>query len=178
MRSEPSRGTLRRFFAGITEYAFHTRVGVADPPLVDYLSEMLTRFIRSEELFGIRNPSGARLHQVVDMLSEAQERQGVARRKAHRFIGDFTLFWTGVYPEALPKLRKAGQKDSLIDYPSQGKRAYYIASTIPTEREDAKADVLERLSRNFELCVYGLGEVRRELDQCDDLGESSLIWGC
>jgi hypothetical protein len=43
----------RRFFTGLTEYAFAARLGVADPPLVDYIAELLVRFIRSDELYPV-----------------------------------------------------------------------------------------------------------------------------
>ena len=160
--------TLRRFFSGLTEAAFCSRLGVADPPLIDYIAEMLVRFVRQEDLFVVRSPTGRRLTQVADMLVEAETRQGEARRKVHRHIGDFTLFWTGLYPEMIDRLRHAGTKDSLIDYCAQGKRAYYIASTIPVEREAAPADVLKRLSCEFELYAYGLSEVRRQWEERGD----------
>ena len=169
---------LRRFFAGLTEFAFHTRLGVADPPLVDYIAELLSRFVRSDELYPVRSPRGQRLVQVADMLVEARQRQGIARRQVHRHIGDFTLFWTGVYPEVVDCLRRGG-KDALIDYQEQGKRAYWIASTIPVEpaaeQEAAEPDVLARLSEQFDLCVYGLGEVRRQWEQTGDADAPLLL---
>ena len=73
---------VRRFFAGVTEYVFHTRLGVADPPMVDYISELLTRFLRSEEVYAIRGPRGARLTQVADMLEEASHRRPLRRCSA------------------------------------------------------------------------------------------------
>src|SRR5437763_567267 len=36
---------LRRFFSGLAEHTFVSDLGVADPPLIDYLSELLSRFI-------------------------------------------------------------------------------------------------------------------------------------
>jgi len=164
---------LRRFFSGVTEYAFCTEIGVADPPLVDYLSEMLVRFVRNEEIYSVRDVRGKRLDRVADMLAEAQQRQGPARRQVHRQIGDFILFWTGLYPEVIDSVRQNGGKDSLIDYPTQGKRAYYIASTIAVDKEYAPSEVLERLSQQFELCVYGLSEVRRQWEERD--GDSRLL---
>jgi hypothetical protein len=167
MAPERRGQALRRFFAGLTEYAFHTRLGVADPPLVDYIAELLARFVRSDDLYPVRSLRGQRLVQVADLLVEAQQRQGPARQAVHRHIGDFTLFWSGVYPEVIDCLRR-GSKDALIDYQQQGKRAYWIASTIPVEpveKEAPPADVLARLSEQFELCVYGLGEVRRQWEQ-------------
>ena len=175
-RSPDRRGELlRRFFTGLTEYAFQVRLGVSDPPLVEYISGLLIRFVRSENIYSIRSPDGARLRQVVDMLTEAQQREGAARRNVHRQIGDFTLFWSGVYPEVVESMQRQGSKDSLIDYPTQGKRAYYIASTIPVDKEIAPSDVLERLSQKFELCVYGLAEVRRQWEEDRDRGQTLLL---
>jgi hypothetical protein len=176
MRAENRGQVLRRFFAGLTEYAFHTRLGVADPPLVDYLSELLVRFVRNDELYPVRTTRGARLVQVADMLAEAQHREGLARRQVHRHIGDFTLFWTGVYPEVIDGMRRGG-KDALLDYQQQGKRAYWIASTIPVEKEAASADVLKRLSERFELCMYGLSEVRRQWEERDGEADAPLLLG-
>src|SRR3990172_13102052 len=122
MHQESRATAIRRFFTGLTEYAFHARLGVADPPLVDYIAELLVRFVRSDELYPVRSVRGQRLVQVADMLVEAQHREGPARRQVHRHIGDFTRFWTGVYPEVVDHLRR-GSNDALIDYQQQGKRA-------------------------------------------------------
>lgn len=167
---------LRRFFSGATEYAFAVRLGVVDPPLVDYVAEMLVRFVKSDAIYGVRNPRGERLLQVTDMLAEAHARQGSARRQMHRHIGDFTLFWTGVYPEIADRMRQ-GRKDSLLDYRDQGKRNYFIASTLPAEDGSAPDAVLKRLSDNFELCVYGLGEVRRQWSDREGDLEPPLLLG-
>jgi hypothetical protein len=164
----------RRFFVGLTEYAFEARLGLADPPLVDYIAELLVRFVRSDELYQVRSVRGQRLVAVTDMLAEARQREGSARQKVHRHIGDFTLFWTGVYPEVVDQLRR-GSADALIDYQQQGKRAYWIASTIPTDKEVPTPDVLKRLSEQFELCVYGLGEVRRQWEQSGDTDAPLLL---
>jgi hypothetical protein len=178
MTADPSlRGELlRRFFAGAAEYAFACRLGIADPPLVDYVAGMLVRFVKSDAIYGMRNPRGERLVQVTDMLAEAQARQGPARRKMHRHIGDFTLFWTGVYPEVADRMRQ-GRKDSLLDYCDQGKRNYWLASTLPGDDENVPDAVLKRLSDNFELCVYGLGEVRRQWEERDGDTEGPLLLG-
>lgn len=169
-------GTLARFFSGVCEYVFQGRLGVADPPLVDYLSDLMLRFARLDTVHRVRNPAGRPVLQVVDMLSEAESRIGLARRDVHRHIGDVTLFWTGVYPESLQKLRAVETKDFFVDYCSQGKRAYYIASTIETDREaDTPNELLERLSANFEMCAYGLGEVRREWERRDEDARGLVI---
>jgi hypothetical protein len=65
---------LRRFFAGVTEHAFAIRMGVADPPLVDYVSELLVRFVHNDAIYGLRTPRGDRLMQVADMPKRKPDR--------------------------------------------------------------------------------------------------------
>ncbi len=161
--------TLRQFFSGLAEYVFQTQLGVADPPLVDYVGNLLVRFVRTDAILRIRTLTGRPVSEVAEMLIEANHRMGVARREVHRHIGDFTLFWTGVYPEALREMQSAATKDQFVDYCAQGKRAYMIASSIDANsKEDAPADVLQRLSSQFEMCAYGLREVRREWEERDE----------
>jgi hypothetical protein len=158
---------LRRLFAGLTEQTFINTLGVADPRLIDYLSEMLSRFVHVDVIYRLRDDSGRRFEQVADMMLEAESLppEGRTRREVHRHIGDFTLFWTGVYPEALRRLRSVLVKDHFIDYCEQGKRSYYIASTFAEDPYREEAPVLRRLSEDFELCAYGLNRVRREWER-------------
>lgn len=176
MDTSRSHIPLDRFFAGLAEYTFQTRLGVADPPLIDYIARLLARFIHCDAIYQVRNPTGRRLHEVAEMLVEAEARVGDPRREVHRHIGDFTLFWTGVYPEALRQVQSRLHADAFLDYCEQGKRAYHIASTIPSPEHPEESPVLERLSHDFELCAYGLGELRREWERKDPIeGESRPI---
>jgi hypothetical protein len=173
MSTEPRENALHRFFAGLSEQTFQTRLGVVDPPLVDYISQLLTRFVHTSMIYRIRDLAGRRLLEIAEMLAEADARIGVARRDAHRHVGDFILFWSGVYPESLGQLQGPSCKDHLLDYNAHGKRAYYLASTIPGDTNSGDGtqvddDVLRRLSHEFELCQYGLREVRREWERRDD----------
>src|SRR3954451_9010917 len=142
---------LRRLFAGLTEHAFIHTLGVADPSLTDYLSELLSRFIHFDAIYRLRNAQGKRLEEVAEMMIEAEALppEGRTSREVHRHIGDFTLFWTGVYPEALNRLRSILCKDHFIDYCAQGKRSYYIASTCEEDPYRDEAPVLRRLSEEF-----------------------------
>ena len=96
---------LRRLFAGAVEQTFEAELGISDPPLIEYLVGMLLRFLRQEAIFRVRDTAGHRLTQVVDMVQEAEHRVARSRREIYRHIGDFTLFYSGVFPEHLPKLQ-------------------------------------------------------------------------
>lgn len=162
----PVNNPLRRFFTGITEHVFHARLGVSDTEMVDYVSELLLRFTRSESLNRVRALNGKPIQEVAAMVVEAEHRIGPARCEVHRHIGDIALFWTGLYPETLKRMKSARSVDMFVDYAGQGKRSYHIASGL--ESTDAEPNpLLERLSKHFEMCAYGLGEIRREWEHTD-----------
>lgn len=165
---------IRRFFDGIAEWAFASRLGIADPPLVDYMAELLERFIHIDAIYRLKNLAGRQVVEVAEMLAEAEQHAGSVRREVHRQIGDVTLFWTGVYPESLKRLRGALRKDHLLDYSEQGKRSYHIASTYREGEYAEQSAVLERISRQFELCARGLSEARKEWERHDASGDSPL----
>ncbi len=167
---------LRRLFAGLTEQTFLQTLGVADPSLTDYLSVLLSRFVHFDALYRLRDTQGRKLAEVTEMVLEAEKMppEGRTRREVHRHIGDFTLFWTGVYPEALRKLRSPMTRDHFIDFCQQGKRSYYIASTFEDDQFRDEAPVLRRLSEEFEMCAYGLNQVRREWEKKQPSGAADV----
>ncbi|GAA5505681.1 hypothetical protein [Novipirellula caenicola] len=166
----PEHSTIERFFAGLSECIFLSKLGVADVQLVDYLSELLLRFVRVESLHRVRRPNGKPVTEVFQMVVEADRRVGIARREVHRHIGDFTLFWSGMYPESLRRIQPETSPDGFVDYCRQGKRAYAIAAEIEGGEDRPSCDLLYRLSEQFELCAYGLREVRREIEEGDQGG--------
>jgi hypothetical protein len=166
--------SLRRLFAAMTEQTFYVDLGVADPPLIGYLADLLVRFVKMDAIFCVRDTGGRRLEEVAEMMVEAEQRLAKPRREIYRHIGDFTLFWSGVYPETLSRLKSPDCKDHLIDYCEQGKKSYYMASTFDEEPYEDEAPILRRLSRDFELCSFGLNCVRREWEKIPEAEASRL----
>lgn len=153
---------IDRFFRGLTEYAFHTRLGVVDPPLVDYVSVLLVRFLRNDRSHPLPAPTAAEAAVVARLLAEAAGHAAPDEALLeYRHIGDVTLFWSGVYPEALKQFGQRGRVDRLAAYRETGKRAYWLASTLEPEEAADERHLLERLSQEYDLCVEGLAEVRR-----------------
>ncbi len=171
-RMIPESHPLHRLFRGLTETTFMAELGIGDPTLVGYVAELLASFVPSESVWRIRDQHGQPLAQVTRMVAEAEAAGDEKRRsECHRHVGDYTLFWTGVYPEALARLQGATSPDCLISYQQQGKRSYYLASTL-TAAGDHRP-VLRRLSDQFELCAFGLSRVRREWEKIETDGTSS-----
>lgn len=168
MTAEPNNSAMQRYFAGLAESTFQAQLGIVDPPMVDYVSELLIRFVRNDVVHSIRGVTGRPMLTVAELVAEASERLGDAKRELHQHIGDFTLFWAGVYPEALRRDTEKNN-DQFEVYCAHGRRAYRIASCIQTTRDDApEPAILERLSERFDLCCYGLREVRRQWEEGGD----------
>lgn len=171
MWNPPPEHPLRRLFAGYAEHTFQSTFGLADPPLIDYLSGLLCRFLHSDVIHRIKDADGRPLEQVAEMCAEVADLPASrTRREMYRHIGDFALFWTGVYPEALRKLKAIDRLDYFVDYCQQGKRSYAKAGEFDSEPYRDESAVLLRLADEFELCAYGLREMRREWER-DRLAE-------
>jgi hypothetical protein len=156
---------LRQLFGTLVEQAFTRVLQEYEPAVLRYMVNLLTEFTHIDNIYRIRDARGRALQEVAEMLAEGDmllNATSFAReREVHRHIGDFTLFWSGVYPEAMPRLRHALSKDALIDYVQQGKKSYYIVSTFEEGEWRHEAPLFRRLSERFELYMFGLNLVRQ-----------------
>ncbi len=166
-----ARESLEQLFRTLLERAFIFSLRWDEPQVVRYLTQLLTDFVHIRNLYRLTDVNGRPLEEVADMLYYADVRLGAQsfyqEREVHKHIGDFTLFWTGVYPEALPRLRASLRKDHLIDYVKQGKQSYYIVSLFDIGEWREEAPLFRKLSENFEVCMQGLHQVRRQWEQME-----------
>ena len=147
MWSAPPDHPLRRLFAGLTEHAFLTSIGITDPPLIDYVSELLTRFTHFGAVYRLQGSHGRPLTEVAEMVMEAEEIPPEGRTKprvppAHRRLHPVL---DGLVPGGGPPGRNGLGQDSFVSYTLQGKRSYLIAATFETDPYREEAAVLKRL---------------------------------
>jgi hypothetical protein len=167
----PTQHPLLLFFGSLTEKSFTEHLGWPEFRVTAYLTDLLVRFIHTDELYKIKNKDAQPLNAVVDLLLESEimfEAESLDREQdVHRHIGDFTLFMAGLFPERLRHLKSAalGNKDLLVDYVKTGKRSYEIVAQIGREDAEASPPLFKTLSENFELCVTGLSFVRSDLER-------------
>lgn len=160
----PQTHPLRRWLSGLVENTFHAEVGLCDPNVLAYIADLLAEFIHVERINQVADGSGRQVEDLAELLCQVEtqiEAMEARRREIYRHIGDFTLFWTGVYPENLRRMHRRQACDGLLDYFEQGKRSYAIASQLSDEAAEPPGFVLQSLSDQFEYCVYGLGLVRK-----------------
>ncbi len=168
----PVSHPLRTLFRTLTERTFSDRLSWPDTDVIGYVSDVLVDFAHVENMYRVRNARGHRVEAVAELLLEGDllHRAGTPEREreVQKHIGDYTLFMTGLFPEYVRRLktrRVLAPVDAFLDYMVVGKRAYGVvaAHTVGDHAEDAP--LFRKLSENFELCVYGLGHVRHDLDQ-------------
>lgn len=157
---------LRRLFSGTVQHVFYVDIGMCDPQIADYLTDLLSSLVHMDDIFPFHDACGRRLENLADWINDTQldpSLPGETRQRTiHRHIGDFSLFWSGVFPEGLRQLTGPGPGDRLNLVLQQGKRSYSIASELTRSNEQPPASVLRRLSERFEYCVYGLNLCRNE----------------
>jgi hypothetical protein len=158
---------LRTYFAVEIHNAL-LHVGLDERDVEAYLSHLLVDFLHRDDIYALRDAAGHRLDAVVDMIAEGDIRlnaNSFAReRQVHKHIGDFLLFWSGVFPEFLRVLKRPGGKDSVVDVVRQGQMSYYVASTFEHDPFGVEAPVLRKLSEDFLGYQRGLSLVRASFE--------------
>jgi hypothetical protein len=159
---------IRELFHSLVHRAFHYQLGLDEPGVSRYVGDVLVDFVHRDSIYRVRDARGRRLEEVAEMLVEGDVSLNAGsferEREVHKHIGDFTLFWTGVYPEMLRHFRASTRSDHLIDYVEQGRKSYQIASTFQHGRYADEAPVLRQLADQFETCMLGLHMVRKDLE--------------
>ncbi|OGB94213.1 MAG: hypothetical protein A2Z31_08915 [candidate division NC10 bacterium RBG_16_65_8] len=169
------RHPLFRLLADLTQRNFAGNLGWPDTAVIEYLTEVLVDFVYVDRLYKIRDARGRRVQEVAEMLAEGDllhRADSVERERAvHKHIGDYTLFMAGVFPEFVRRLQTSKiliSADAFLDYIQVGKRSYRIVSEFPSDFPGGPSPLFRKLSENFELCVFGLGYVRADLDRLRD----------
>jgi len=167
----PESHPLQQLFVELVGRHYAEEIGIRDPQLISYVAHLLTEFCDAEQLFKIRNAAHRPLSDVGEMLLESDPVYGPApsfdrERQVRKHIGDFTLFFAGMFPESVNHHRLRRQRlESLIDWMKAGKESYYIVSKFEHFEYAKVAPLFANLSRNFEECVYGLHRVKNELQE-------------
>jgi hypothetical protein len=171
MRPIVQAATLNKLFVGYTEHALIGEMGITETRLVDYVASLLVRFLHCDQIFSLPAPVGKHVFVISQMVKELEQSPAIGpqRRELFRHVGDFALFWTGIFPEALEHQRACIAK-GIEEVTTHGKRSYFMASTYrDTPAQADEAPILRQLSDEFEICATGLRRARDlwQQDQSD-----------
>lgn len=149
---------LRSLFELFLLKVMVVRQGARDTSVLDYLSDMLTRFLLSRELMRFN----ARYDFLFSLLDEIKEKQHFQNLfEASRQMADNALFVTGIFPAAGRRRRGWGRpprfdREHFIE---MGSRYYEVAAGEELAGLVGQRHVLQKLSQGFRFYVETLNEV-------------------
>ena len=167
----PESHPLQQLFIELVGRHYAEELGLRNPQLVNYVAQLLAEFCDVEQLLKIRNTTGKPLADVGEMLVESDPVFGPApsfdrERQVRKHIGDYTLFFTGMFPESINHFRlRRNRTENFVDWMKAGKESYYIVSKFEYFEYAKVAPLFASLSQHFEQCVYGLNRVKNELQE-------------
>src|SRR2546430_16190726 len=116
----------------------------------------MAEFCDAEQLFKVRNEAGKPLTDVGEMLVESNPIFGPApsfdrERQVRKHIGDYSLFFTGMFPESINNFRlRRDRLENFIDRMKAGKESYYIVSKVEHFQYTKVAPLFGNLSNHVE----------------------------
>ena len=167
----PETHPLSELFVELVGRHYAQEIGIRDPLLVAYVAHLLTEFCDAEQLFKIRSVAGKPLSDVGELLLESDPVYGPApsfdrERQVRKHIGDYTLFFAGMFPESINHFRlRKDRVENFVAWVKAGKESYYVVSKFEYFEYAKVAPLFASLSRNFEACVYGLNQVKNDLSE-------------
>jgi hypothetical protein len=167
----PESHPLQELFLEMVGRHYAEEIGLRDPQIVNYVAHLLAEFCEVEQMFKVQNVGGKPLSDVGEMLAESDPVYGPApsfdrERQVRKHIGDYTLFFTGMFPESINHFRlRRNRVENFVDWMKAGKESYYIVSKFEHFEYARVAPLFASLSSHFEQCVFGLNRVKNELQE-------------
>ena len=160
----------------------HVQQGFSDgnlnqPAVIDYVSDLLTRFARVSAAFPFRNSEGRPIDNIAGLLVEWHAALGDERRPPGRaretallhHMADYALFMSGLFRE---RLQARGQ---IAYYREQGVGAFARCARLETLPDRAR--VLYRVSRDFQPIADTLDRLwHQRLPSAPGLSPLAALW--
>ena len=147
---DESQRLLHETFTGAVENVFHTELGIADQIPINYVTRILLKFTHTSDLY-IFSKNGHPITELIDIINFYSNNNIEDPNKIdfHIYLGDFSLYFAGMFPEAINK----------SFHISAGKFSYDFVQKRKTNEEKM---IYENLAKDFEAYVYGLNIVSHE----------------
>jgi hypothetical protein len=162
---------LEAFFHQAVRNSYEGKLGINDPDVTSYVAHLLCEFTEAKNLYKVRDTKGHPVEELETMMLAADPINGTApsfdaERSVRKYIGDYSLFVSGMYPEAMaPGSHRRGPHPSLGELIRAGKESYFIVSQFNLFEYEQEAPLFARLSDWFERCILGLALVRDDLNK-------------
>src|SRR5262249_38429560 len=153
---------LKAFFFECARKSFW-ELGLNDQAAVGYIANDLPAFGQARQLYRLRAPGGRPPARAVETASAraaarytaAQQPRVVREREMRKYVGDYTLFMSGLF-------RSYIEKTGVLDYYMQeGRRSYWKVSELDLALYQTGFLLFQELSKNFEYYSGALDYMRK-----------------
>jgi hypothetical protein len=152
----PVNHPIRVLFHQLTERGMG-QLNLRDSETIQYITNLLTEFVRVENICQMNRESGHSEQYLFGMLEQAETAMSpVLQKQCYKYLGDLILFQLGLFPESLTS---GHSTVSLAYYAQTGRRSYSMVAEM--DSSPGQINVYRNLSRQFEQCVVGLNWVKR-----------------
>ncbi len=171
---------LESFFHQTVQHSFVEKVGLNDPEIVDYVAHMLCEFSDPDNLHRLKDATGHRIENVVEMLRASDPVFGTAvsfdqERSVRKYIGDYAMYVAGTQLDVVESTANYQADRSIVDELTRiGKESYFIVSRFDLFEYEKEAPLFARLADCLDRCILGLALVREELNERRALGSSQI----
>ena len=150
---------LHEFFLRTTDQSFR-ELGVGDEHVIGYVAAVLTEFARSDRLYALRTQRGRAIDGVADIRRATKsipsgQAQALRARAAQKYVGDYTLFMTGLFRTHVESHGALGY------YVEEGQRSYRAVSALDLTLLRTGYFLFEELAVNFEHYSGALDYMRK-----------------
>lgn len=152
--------SLYQFFRRQVRRGFSS-TGIEDLPVIEYVSDLLTRFTHTHQLYPFTGHNGETLEHIIDFTLEVRRAQGWEDQTPNRsrelmitrHIGEYTLFMTGLFRERLEA------RQELDYYFSHGRSAYWQCADI--DYNPTRKHLFRKLATDFPMIANILTSIRQ-----------------
>jgi len=135
-----------------------------DPALIEYLVEMLDRFVQTENVYRWPGETDEDYHYIVDMLNVAVDAGDAETFQIFCHIGNYSLYLTGVIPDWVNHRHEVKKRPMDLDsYRSYGKAYFERAAQHELARKEELQPVLTKLHKGYDLVRTSLHLILKEL---------------
>ncbi len=158
---------LYKMFRELVATNISRHVAANDAESVEvYLTDLLVEFLHTDSIFAIKDQSGKPLRSVIEMMGEGDVRLTAnsfdREREVHKHIGDYIMFWGGIYPDFLRQMKVDSAVAIACDYTRVGQDSYRVVSSFAHPPYDDEAPLFRKLSDGFADYTFVLARVGAE----------------
>ena len=146
--------------------------GIEDRRLCDYIAAILEHFSRAS---AVRGPAGARgTVYLSDVLANLREASPAEAFQLRAYVGNYSLFLTGVFPESVERRSRRGAPDCSF-YERVGSASYRALVDHQTAHRWGLNEVYDLLAAQFHAVRLALNRLADRLFTLDGAGELPIV---